>query len=418
MSGGSKIPKGWVETTLGEIAIINPRESITKGAFAKSIPMASLDPFTKKIQSFEIKEFKGGTKFRNGDTLLARITPCLENGKTAFVDILKENEVGFGSTEYIVIREREYCSDKHFLFYLSISPLFRDVAIKVMTGTSGRQRVQTDVLLNRKFNLPTLPEQQAIAAILTTFDDKIELLQAQNQTLEATAQTIFKEWFGKYQIGDELPEGWRVGKLGEVIEYINGYGFKSKELLSEPEPNSLKVFKMGDIKKGGGFNPNKTKSYFKRDDAKNLSKFILKNGDILMSMTDMKDAISLLGHTALMIYDNEYIVNQRVGLIRAKNDIDIDYPFLYLLTNDEAFIANLRGRANSGVQVNLTTQAIKESLFIIPNKETNTNFDRLVKPFFEKIKYNTNQIQTLQQTRDTLLPKLMSGKLRVEEFKD
>ena len=170
---------------------------------------------------------------------------------------------------------------------------------------------------------------------------------------------------------------------------------------------------MGDIKKGGGFNQNKTKGYFKKEDSVKISKYILKTGDLLMSMTDMKDAISLLGHTALMIYDYEYIVNQRVGLIRVNNDINIDYPFLYLLTNNKDFIANLRGRANSGVQVNLSTQAIKESLFNIPDKETNNRFNNLVKPLFEKRKHNEIQIQTLTQTRDTLLPKLMSGQLRV-----
>src|SRR5690554_7895826 len=71
-------------------------------------------------------------------------------------------------------------------------------------------------------NLPPLPEQKSIAQVLTAFDDKIENLRAQNQTLETFAQTIFKEWFGKYQVGDELPEGWRVGKLGELINIIGG----------------------------------------------------------------------------------------------------------------------------------------------------------------------------------------------------
>ena len=175
---------------------------------------------------------------------------------------------------------------------------------------------------------------------------------------------------------------------------------------------------MGDIKKGGGFNHNKTKSYFPKEDAQLISKYILKNGDLLMSMTDMKDAISLLGHTALMIYDDEYIVNQRVGLIRAKNKINIDYPFLYLLTNDKHFIANLRGRANSGVQVNLSTQAIKESLFNIPDIDTNKKFNDLVQPLFEKRKHNYIAIQSLKKTRDTLLPRLMSGQVRVNEFKE
>ena len=80
---------------------------------------------------------------------------------------------------------------------------------------------------------------------------------------------------------------------------------------------------MGDIKKGGGFNHDKTKNYYPKKDSERLEKYILKNGDLLMSMTDMKDAISLLGHTALMIYDNEYIVNQRVGLMSFRHSVDI-----------------------------------------------------------------------------------------------
>jgi type I restriction enzyme, S subunit len=137
----------------------------------------------------------------------------------------------------------------------------------------------------------------------------------------------------------------------------------------------------------------------------------------LMSMTDMKDAISLLGHTALMIYEDEYIVNQRVGLIRVKNDINIEYPYLYLLTNNDDFIAGIRAGANSGVQVNLSTQGIKETEFIIADKETNKAFNNVVMPLFEKRKANSQMIKELKKTRDTLLPKLMSGQVRVNNIK-
>ena len=225
------IPDGWVETTLGDIAVINPRESLSKGSIAINVPMDCIDSFSKKIQRYNSKKFEGGTKFRNGDTLLARITPCLENGKTAFVDILNENEIGFGSTEYLVFREITGKSNKHFIYYFSISPKFREIAIKAMTGTSGRQRVQTDMLVNHKFYLPQYNEQKSIAAILTAFDDKIELLQAQNKTLEELAQTIFKEWFGKYQIGDELPDGWSVGTIGDfnatIVDFVANGSFAS-----------------------------------------------------------------------------------------------------------------------------------------------------------------------------------------------
>lgn len=100
--------------------------------------MDNLEPFNKKIYSFNVESFKGGSKFKNGDTLLARITPCLENGKTAFVDFLENNEIAFGSTEFIVLREKENIRDKHFLYYLARSEKFRETAIKSMTGSSGR----------------------------------------------------------------------------------------------------------------------------------------------------------------------------------------------------------------------------------------------------------------------------------------
>ena len=89
----------WSIKKLYEIADFNPRESLPKGTIAKKVGMDKLQPFCRDIPSYEMDVFSGGTKFRNGDTIMARITPCLENGKTAKVDILDENEIGFGSTE-------------------------------------------------------------------------------------------------------------------------------------------------------------------------------------------------------------------------------------------------------------------------------------------------------------------------------
>ena len=86
---------------------VNPRETIAKGHLSKKIGMDKLQPFCRDVSDYEFAEFNGGTKFRNGDTIMARITPCLENGKTAMVNILDENEVGFGSTEYIVFRAKK-----------------------------------------------------------------------------------------------------------------------------------------------------------------------------------------------------------------------------------------------------------------------------------------------------------------------
>ena len=170
---------------LGDAVLFNPRESIKKGAIAKKIDMSVLKPFTRDIPSYELLEYKGGSKFRNGDTIMARITPCLENGKTAKVNVLDDNEVGFGSTEYIVFRAIDGISDEDFVYYLVCSPIVREPAIKSMVGSSGRQRVQTDVLQNLEINLPDLETQHIIGSVLRSIDDRILLNTAINENLAA-----------------------------------------------------------------------------------------------------------------------------------------------------------------------------------------------------------------------------------------
>lgn len=175
----------WRIKKLSEIAHINPKESIGKGIMAKKIPMDKLQPFCRDITEFIWKEYKGGAKFRNDDTIMARITPCLENGKISKVSILDDDEVGFGSTEYIVFRSIEDVSDADFLYYLVCSPLVRNPAIKSMVGSSGRQRVQTDVVADLDIGLPNIEEQRKIGSILRDLDDKIALNNAINNNLVA-----------------------------------------------------------------------------------------------------------------------------------------------------------------------------------------------------------------------------------------
>ena len=404
----------WKECKLSDIVEINPTESLKKGTVAKKIGMDILQPYCRSIPSYSLEPYTGGTKFKNGDTIMARITPCLENGKTAMVNILEDNEIGFGSTEYIVFRAKNNITDPHFIYYLVTSDSIRNPAIKSMVGSSGRQRVQTDVVANLSINLPPLSTQQKIARILSSLDDKIELNNKINTNLEQQAGALFKNWFVDFEpFGGKMPEGWKVGKLSEIADYLNGYAFSSKELLNEPGENCLDVFKQGHIKKGGGFIPDGTKSWYPLSKCQKLKNYILKKGDILMAMTDMKGNVAILGNTAIMPVDDKYIVNQRVGLLRAKKELNIDYPYLYLLTNDQDFLMDLRSRANSGVQVNLSSTAIKESEVNIAPKEVYKQFNDIILPLFEKILANQQENQKLANIRDTLLPKLMNGEIEV-----
>ena len=403
-------PKGWKMTTLGEVAEINPSESLKQGTVAKYVAMENLQPFTRHISKYETKEFTGGMKFRNGDTLLARITPCLENGKTAYVDVLNDNEVGFGSTEYIVFREKINLSDKKFLYYLSISPRFRELAIKAMTGTSGRQRVQTDQLINELLILPDLPEQRAIAAVLSSLDDKIELLHEQNKTLEATAQTIFKEWFVNFNfpgatgkmIDSELgkiPEGWEVEKITDIFEFIKGSEPGAANYSNEKSNSSFVPFyRVQDISQYGD-----VPSIYVEE--KLLKGKIFGQDDILISLDGTIGRVFIGGSGG-----------HSGGIRRVIEKQDyIKKSLIFCFLKSAKFQNDLKSFSEAETTIKHAGGAVEYMKFVL-NEKICERFGETIDPLFQKIISNISQIQTLSALRDTLLPKLMKGEVRVKGF--
>jgi len=175
--------ENWRECKLEDIIEFNPKETIQKGSIAKKIEMSQLIPFCRDVIGYTKEIFYSGTKFRNGDTIMARITPCLENGKTAKISLLNDNEIGFGSTEYIILRAKKEISDADYIYYLATSSFVRECAIKSMVGSSGRQRVQLDVVKNLEISCPSYTEQQKIAKLLRLLDDEIELKRQINTNL-------------------------------------------------------------------------------------------------------------------------------------------------------------------------------------------------------------------------------------------
>ncbi len=184
-----------MKVKLGDVIELNPSEKLPKGDRARKIAMDNLDPYAREISGFDFDEYKGGTKFRNEDILLARIAPCLENGKTAYVNILEKEEVAFGSTEYFVLRAKKELINPLYLYYLSVSSNFRTVAIKSMTGTSGRQRVQKEAILNYEFDLPSLEEQEKIASRIGYLDDKKTLNDKINANLTNQLNSMFDKMY-------------------------------------------------------------------------------------------------------------------------------------------------------------------------------------------------------------------------------
>ena len=151
-----EIPDGWQVATLAEYIEVNPRRSLRKGQAAPYLPMAKMPTRGHMPDSVAVRAFGSGMRFANGDTLVARITPCLENGKTAYVDFLTDGEVGWGSTEYIVLRPRPPLPNQ-FAYFLARSARFREFAIRNMSGTSGRQRVPSTAL--REFLMVVPPRR-------------------------------------------------------------------------------------------------------------------------------------------------------------------------------------------------------------------------------------------------------------------
>jgi len=224
----------WKTYKLGDFAEINPRISLKQGNEYSFVEMRDLDASLKYVSPSVKKELKGGAKFQNGDTLFARITPCLENGKICQVKNLEDN-VGFGSTEFLVFRGKENVSNSDFVYYLSRSEFVKNNAIQMMTGTSGRQRVEKSALQELEITVPYLSTQTQIAQILTSLDDKIELNLQMNQTLEAMAQAIFKEWFVDFKFPQLSEHDLKDLKMDKMMDYK---GKKSKNPVNQINPKN------------------------------------------------------------------------------------------------------------------------------------------------------------------------------------
>jgi type I restriction enzyme S subunit len=163
--GDRAIPAGWKVGRVSDLFEINPSETLSKGTLSAYIDMSAIPTSGFMTDEIQYKPFNGGMKFRNGDVVIARITPCLENGKTGLITLLKDNEIGFGSTEFIVLRGKNR-SLSSFAACLSRSTSFRNFAISNMTGTSGRKRVDAKAI--ERFSIP-IPED----GLISQFEDVV-----------------------------------------------------------------------------------------------------------------------------------------------------------------------------------------------------------------------------------------------------
>ena len=184
------IPDGWVARRLDECCDLNPRRDLRKGTLAPYLEMANAPTEGHRAERLGMRELSSGTKFVNGDTLLAKITPCLENGKTAFVDFLPDEVTGWGSTEFIVMRPRPPLP-AYWAYLLARLPAFRAFAIQSMTGTSGRQRVDLGRLGQFMVVVPDERVATSFAQIVGPLQRKIAANAETVDSLAAIRDAIF-----------------------------------------------------------------------------------------------------------------------------------------------------------------------------------------------------------------------------------
>ena len=172
---------------------------------------------------------------------------------------------------------------------------------------------------------------------------------------------------------------------------------------------------MGYIRRGGGYKEDNSPVFAENTSKGNQEKYALKQNDLTIAMTDMKDKMAILGCCALIEESNRFLLNQRVGRIRIKSSKIIDSEYLYLYMNYPKNIHEIRSKSNSGVQVNLSTEVIKCTQILIPKKSIMETFSKISNNLFSTIFKNNITTKTLVEMRNILLPKLISGELRIPD---
>ena len=395
----NNIPEGWIETTLGKsINLIGggtPKTTIEE-YWDGDIPWLSVVDFNndnrwvskteKTITKLGLE--KSSTKLLNkGDVIISA------RGTVGALAQLKY-PMTFNQSCY-GIRQKENISSENFMFYLikySIQKISRNVHGAVFDTITK----QTFDFIN--INLPPLQEQKAIAKVLTAFDDKIELLQAQNKTLENMAQTIFKERFGKYQVGDELPEGWRIGKLGDLLQNIKT---PVKKDMSIHDRVYIPIDEIP--KKKLGLN-----SYKSVEEAKS-SLILFEPGDILFGA--MRCYFHRVNFSKI-----KGVTRTTVMVLRPKKEQFFCYSLILMNQSNTVNFANITSKGST-MPYAVWDNTLENMPIIIPREELIINYSLKVNSLINKIQNNINQIQSLTKTRDTLLPKLMSGQVKVNNIK-
>ncbi|MDN5320672.1 MAG: type restriction enzyme subunit [Thermococcaceae archaeon] len=415
-----EIPKDWEVKVLGQLI-----KKITKGKVPKKpkktskniedfLPYLSVEFLRGEKKEAEYFPRSWGIPVTEEDILI--IWDGAANG-----EILKGKK-GLLSSTVALIEPNDKVIKKYLFFFLKF---FENELKKLRSGTDDRH-VDKQALLDFLVTCPPLEEQHRIATILSWFDDLIENKRRQNEILENMAMAIFKSWFIDFEpfqdeefvyseeLDMEIPKGWEVKPIGEIAEITKGISYKSDEISDTKETKEYVVFiTLKCFKRGGGFRP-EYKYYLPtaKSRTKNVS---VTDGDLIIGITDMTPDAKVVGAPALVVippWENSGMISLDCAKIQTDSYLkEYLYLFLKLTQQENSTFAN-------GVNVlHLNTKLFEQSKYVLlPPKPILDRFHSLVEPLFKKIILNEKEIMLLKKARDTLLPQLVFGRLRVVEI--
>lgn len=385
----------WEEVTISEVVEINNYPSLEKGKIHTHVGMSDLGRYERKIQNTNLKKYKySGTRFKNGDTLVGKMVHSLRTGKMAYVDVLDEKEVAFGSTEFLVMRPKDERIIPKYVYYTMRRRRVVKTAINWTNGTTAnRERVPTSLFDKLTIRLPPIDEQKKIVALLDVLDSKIELNRAISETLEEIVDAIYTSWFVDYEpyTSKERPSNHQpVSTLGE---FINGYAFSQNKITDIGRP----IIKIRELKSGVSHNSD----YY--PEKENVDKkYHLSAGDVLFSWSASLDVF--------LWKKNWGLLNQHIYKVRPSTDFSRSFVYFSL----KQALAELKNRADGTTTIHINRSDLDEVSVECLTPKMRERFTETARPILNEIIQLGQENESLVEARDYLLPQLLSGDIAVD----
>lgn len=387
-----------------EYVEVNPKTNLKKGEYAPFVEMANVSITYREPEKIEYKKYTSGPKFQNGDSVVARIEPCLQNGKRFF---WKSDKIGFGSTEYIVFRAKEGKMDSKYLFYLLKTDYIKKSMVSSMVGATGRQRVNNDIFGQIEIVVPNIEKQKKIGKTLFLYDDLIENNQKQIKLLEEAAQRLYKEWFvdlrfpghENTKIVDGVPEGWNECTVESFGTVITGKTppTSNKEYYTNGKVPFVTIPDMHNV-----VYPLKTEKRLTIEGAQTQKNKYIPPNSVM---------ISCIGTVGLVSIATEVCqTNQQINSIILNNEDDL-YFFYESMLRMKDLLDGLG--SNGATMTNVNKSKLEKLIIISPSKDIVKQYNDVCKPLFESALNLSRKNVYLKNMREALLPKLMSGEVEV-----